>query len=491
MLRSNTLQNILISVRVGAWATTRPNETPLDQAFRTAREVRLLYSVAGSNSVQGYAVMRTPIGMFGKPVIWENGRQFGKPFGVNWRVLFELPFDACNNKQLSAARDGTSLSTEVGDKVVSLLQERAAAAGVTSPQQALSALEGRGGGGGGGGMQQMGGPPPPPPARPRGAAGMGPAGGRPPLGGGPMMEGPGLMGMMGPGNVRAPMGMMGGGMMMPGGFPIDQLAASMQGGFNPAALGAFLQQASAGLNRMGHAGGMPGQQGGLQTLAVALAQQMSSLPPEQQPLALSTIMNTNPMLAEAVVGVMSGGGLMGGPGLNALGGMGMGMAASGLQAGGLMGMGGFGGALGSGMQQALAAQQQMQQQQQQQQQQRAAFMQFDREDVVLEGSDGRVRNARGRSRSRSPVWGGRGGSGQGGSGPDFGSMTYEQYLAQYNRVQQEVQRVAGGGGWQANGSSARGKHEPSPTANGGAHMAGGGASGTGAKAGGQPYTEEE
>ncbi|EFJ50905.1 hypothetical protein VOLCADRAFT_36176, partial [Volvox carteri f. nagariensis] len=125
IIRSSTMQNIFISVRVGAWATTRQNDDKLDEAFRKSREVRLLYSVTGSNAFQGYAVMRTPIGRFGRPVVWENGKQFGNPFGVDWRVLFELPHSETEhirnpyneNKPVHIARDGTELPQEQGDLV--------------------------------------------------------------------------------------------------------------------------------------------------------------------------------------------------------------------------------------------------------------------------------------------------------------------------------------------------------------------------------------
>ncbi|KXZ41675.1 hypothetical protein GPECTOR_325g42 [Gonium pectorale] len=529
IIRSSTLQNIHISVRVGAWATTRQNDDKLDDAFRKAKEVRLIYSVNGSSAFQGYAVMRSPVGKFGRPVIWENGKQFGNPFAVEWRILFDLPHDECGhvrnpfneNRQVFIARDGTELPQEQGDLLVRMMQERAAAAGAKPPRQQLAALESGGRMGHGPALSGPG----PRPGMLGGRMGVGPHG--PPIGPGmrPLMPGRGMMGM-GPPGVMGPMGPG----MGPGMVPqplMEQISTAMTlNNFNPAALTATLQQAGMGMQP----GVGPMQQPGmLQAIASAMVTQMAALPPEQQALAMTAITASNPMLAEAIGAVISSGGpagmgpagmqaahrpspvSMGPAGMtNALGGGGGGMGgmagAGGMGDGQMVGgmgdgqmVGGMGGGMGMGNQM-QASQQHLQQEQAQQQ-----LMNFNRDDYVLEGSDGRLRSGRSRSRSRSPVRMGGGGGGA----LDFSSMTYEQYLQQYSRVQQEVSRRVGVSNGQQRGRSQerspRHVREPTPASHGAVGqavavsgggfggVAGGGSAvgGMAAKAGGQPYTEEE
>ncbi|KAG2453683.1 hypothetical protein HYH02_001896 [Chlamydomonas schloesseri] len=563
IIRSNSLQNIFISVRTGAWATTRTNDPKLDAAFRSSAEVRLIFSVMGTSAFQGYATMRTAVGAFPKPVVWENGQQFGRPFGVEWRVLFELPHDDCNhirnrlndNKVVYVARDCTELPQEQGDQLTRLMAERAAAAGAKPPRQQLAMLEASGrvtppamgpGGGGPGRMagprggpmgipMGMGGP------RPRGP-GMGPPGIRPGMGPGmdPMaaiMGGP--VGPMGPGALLGPGGP---GMAGPPGFNMDALATAMAlNTFNPAALGAMLQQAGGMMG--GPLGGVAaGPSPAMQAIASAMVAHMSNLPPEQQAMAMATIGSSNPLLAEAVAAVIASGGPVGGMGMAGPGGMLGGGGGGAVMVGGGPGprqglmmdggpMGGIqqqqqqqqqqqrgGGGMGMGGSMGMMGQQQQQQQQQrqslQEQQAMQQLMNMNRDDVVLEGSDGRLRSgrARSRSRSRSPVAGRRGGGG--GGPPDFSSMTYDQYLQQYGRVMQEVQQRVGprgGGGGGGAGWSQRGRstdrspqhvREPTPSSQGvgarggvgdGSMPGGGGAGGAGmaSKPGGQPYTEEE
>ena len=80
IIRSNCQENVDISLQEGAWSTTHGNEQRLNVAFRTAPEVRLLFSVTSSSAFQGYAVMRTPTGRLGRPMLWSGGRSFGSPF---------------------------------------------------------------------------------------------------------------------------------------------------------------------------------------------------------------------------------------------------------------------------------------------------------------------------------------------------------------------------------------------------------------------------
>ncbi|KAJ7644208.1 YT521-B-like domain-containing protein [Roridomyces roridus] len=62
ILKSLTRDDLDLSVRTGVWATQRHNEGVLDQAFRTAKDVFLIFSVNKSGEFYGYARMSRPVG---------------------------------------------------------------------------------------------------------------------------------------------------------------------------------------------------------------------------------------------------------------------------------------------------------------------------------------------------------------------------------------------------------------------------------------------
>lgn len=61
ILKSLTLQDLLVSTRDGSWVTQPHNEEKLDEAFNTAEDVYLIFSVNKSGQYFGYARMESQI----------------------------------------------------------------------------------------------------------------------------------------------------------------------------------------------------------------------------------------------------------------------------------------------------------------------------------------------------------------------------------------------------------------------------------------------
>lgn len=144
IIRSNSMHNLQISQREGAWCTQRFNEPKFDEAFaRRGTEVRLLFSATGTYAFQGWATMTTKIASLGRVVLWEYGKTYGPPFGCHWKCIFNLtesdpviagltnPWNG--NMPVLNASDGQELPQEVGDLIVQRMELRAAAEGVPPP----------------------------------------------------------------------------------------------------------------------------------------------------------------------------------------------------------------------------------------------------------------------------------------------------------------------------------------------------------------------
>ena len=200
ILRSNSMFNLSISQKEGAWCTLRFNEPKLDEAFaKQGSEVRLLFSATGTYAFQGWATMTTKIASLGRVVLWEYGKTYGPPFGCHWKCIFNLtesdpviggltnPWN--NNLPILNAGDGQEIPQEIGDLIVQRMEQRAAAEGINPPPA----------------------PPPPMPLSQRftGPRPGPPFGGRGGYGGGPPLFGAGRgmggreMGDPRPGNIEA------------------------------------------------------------------------------------------------------------------------------------------------------------------------------------------------------------------------------------------------------------------------------------------------
>ncbi|KAI8466163.1 MAG: YTH domain-containing protein, partial [Monoraphidium minutum] len=124
IIKSASLDNFLLSRRLGAWATQGHNEPKLDEAFRSGAEVVLIMSVNNTGHFQGVARMTTPIGGGPRAVPWVG---LARPdsvrnFGVRWEVAHALPFAEArgiinpwnDGQPLRVGRDGQEVAPAAG-----------------------------------------------------------------------------------------------------------------------------------------------------------------------------------------------------------------------------------------------------------------------------------------------------------------------------------------------------------------------------------------
>jgi hypothetical protein len=93
IIKSVNKENIEISQSKNLWATTVHNQGKLSDAFRTNKNVILIFSMNKSASFQGIAKMSTDIGErdatpFNPPMC----AKLGGGFGLSWIIKGELPF---------------------------------------------------------------------------------------------------------------------------------------------------------------------------------------------------------------------------------------------------------------------------------------------------------------------------------------------------------------------------------------------------------------
>ncbi|KAF8963018.1 YT521-B-like domain-containing protein [Flammula alnicola] len=112
ILKSLTQEDLDISVQRGVWATQKHNEEILDKAFRTSKEVHLIFGVNKSGEFYGYA---------------RGEETWGDSFAVQWLCTDPLPFHRTrhlrnpwnHDKEVKVSRDGTELEPTVGQQLLS------------------------------------------------------------------------------------------------------------------------------------------------------------------------------------------------------------------------------------------------------------------------------------------------------------------------------------------------------------------------------------
>mmetsp|Transcript_35186 Transcript_35186/g.66322 ORF Transcript_35186/g.66322 Transcript_35186/m.66322 type:complete len:905 (-) Transcript_35186:458-3172(-) len=142
ILKSLNHHNIASAIEHGVWATQRVNEAKLNDAFRSAEEVFLIFSVNTSQHFQGYARMLSPIRSRQQSGLWAGDMAVGGQFQIAWLRLFDLPFNQTlhlknplnDNKPVKISRDGQELPEALGRALVALLESGADAAGVPRPE---------------------------------------------------------------------------------------------------------------------------------------------------------------------------------------------------------------------------------------------------------------------------------------------------------------------------------------------------------------------
>jgi len=143
VMRSNSEENVRVSMDKGIWATQWRNESILNKAFDTHNRVLLVFSICHSGHFQGYAEMRSKISKE-KSDLWDRGnnckgpykrRKFGSKWGgvfkVGWRAIVDLPFmrtdhlrNSLNeNKPVKHSRDGQQLPPNIGAALCSLMDQ--------------------------------------------------------------------------------------------------------------------------------------------------------------------------------------------------------------------------------------------------------------------------------------------------------------------------------------------------------------------------------
>ncbi|CAN1812823.1 30-kDa cleavage and polyadenylation specificity factor 30 [Linum perenne] len=132
IVKSCNRENLELSVQQGVWATQRSNEAKLNEAFDSAENVILIFSVNRTRHFQGCAKMSSKIGatVGGGNWKYQHGTaHYGRNFSVKWLKLCELSFHKTRhlrnpyneNLPVKISRDCQELEPSIGEQLASLL----------------------------------------------------------------------------------------------------------------------------------------------------------------------------------------------------------------------------------------------------------------------------------------------------------------------------------------------------------------------------------
>ncbi|KAK8567782.1 hypothetical protein V6N13_105729 [Hibiscus sabdariffa] len=132
IVKSCNRENLDLSVQQGVWATQRSNEAKLNEAFDSAENVILIFSVNRTRHFQGCAKMTSKIGGSVGGGNWKYAHGtalYGRNFSVKWLKLCELSFHKTRhlrnpyneNLPVKISRDCQELEPSVGEQLASLL----------------------------------------------------------------------------------------------------------------------------------------------------------------------------------------------------------------------------------------------------------------------------------------------------------------------------------------------------------------------------------
>ncbi|KAJ8758565.1 hypothetical protein K2173_000286 [Erythroxylum novogranatense] len=132
IVKSSNRENLELSVQQGVWATQRSNEAKLNEAFDSAENVILIFSVNRTRHFQGCAKMTSKIGAPVGGGNWKYAHgtaHYGRNFSVKWLKLCELSFHKTRhlrnpyneNLPVKISRDCQELEPSIGEQLASLL----------------------------------------------------------------------------------------------------------------------------------------------------------------------------------------------------------------------------------------------------------------------------------------------------------------------------------------------------------------------------------
>ncbi|XVE67509.1 hypothetical protein DITRI_Ditri08aG0166800 [Diplodiscus trichospermus] len=132
IVKSCNRENLELSVQQGVWATQRSNEAKLNEAFDSAENVILVFSVNRTRHFQGCAKMTSKIGGSVGGGNWKYAHgtaHYGRNFPVKWLKLCELSFHKTRhlrnpyneNLPVKISRDCQELEPSIGEQLASLL----------------------------------------------------------------------------------------------------------------------------------------------------------------------------------------------------------------------------------------------------------------------------------------------------------------------------------------------------------------------------------
>ncbi|GLT85732.1 hypothetical protein SLE2022_039110 [Rubroshorea leprosula] len=132
IVKSCNRENLELSVQQGVWATQRSNEAKLNEAFDSAENVILIFSVNRTRHFQGCAKMTSKIGGSVSGGNWKHAHgtaHYGRNFSVKWLKLCELSFHKTRhlrnpyneNLPVKISRDCQELEPSIGEQLASLL----------------------------------------------------------------------------------------------------------------------------------------------------------------------------------------------------------------------------------------------------------------------------------------------------------------------------------------------------------------------------------
>eukprot|EP00794_Sanderia_malayensis_P007822 gene7822-8671_t len=133
IIKSNNYENVSLSKAKAVWSTPPANERKLNDAYRHAANVILIFSVKESGRFQGFCRLASESKRDGPIIPWVlppgfDRRILGGVFKVDWLNRHECPFMKCShlrnpwneNKEIKICRDGQEVEPSIGEALCRL-----------------------------------------------------------------------------------------------------------------------------------------------------------------------------------------------------------------------------------------------------------------------------------------------------------------------------------------------------------------------------------